>query len=148
MEFEKRPAYQRVHMSEGGAHILTLTVKQQGLVIKDNRPLITYSVREGQLLKTTIPSRAVYQMGLLPGLGTLELGDHPVARQLRELEIAATATITKNYLSRCSILPAGESLGMADRPHVGYLGQEREYGRLTVSYDDATEAVDLYARTR
>jgi Acetoacetate decarboxylase (ADC) len=146
MEFEKRPAYQRVCMSEGGAHILTLTVKQQGLLVKDNRPLVTYSVRGSQLLKTIIPSRAVYQMGLLPGSGTLELGNHSVAEELRGLEISAAATITKNYLSRCSILPAGESLGQADRPHIGYLGQEREYGRLTVSYDDSAEAIDLYAR--
>jgi hypothetical protein len=146
MEFEKRPAYQQVRMFEAGAHILTLTVKQQGLPIKDNRPLITYSVRDGQLLKTTIPTRAVYQLGLTPGSGTLELGDHPVAGQLRDLDISTTAAMTKNYLSRCSILPAGEPLGPADRPHVGYLGQEREYGRLTVRYDDAAEAIDLYAR--
>jgi hypothetical protein len=146
MEFEKRPAYQRVRMSEGGAHILTLMVKQQGLPLKDNRPLITYSVRSGELLRTTIPSRAVYQMGLVPGSGTLELGDHLVAEQLRELEISTTAVVTKSYLSRCGILPAGESLGPADRPHTGYLGQEREYGRLTVSYDDSAEPIDLYAR--
>ncbi len=102
----------------------------------------------GELLRTTIPTRAVYQLGLAPGSGALELGDHPIADQLRELEISATAAVTKNYLSRCSILPAGESLGPAERAYVGYLGPVREYGRLTVSYDDAAEAIDLYARVR
>jgi len=148
MDFEKRPAYQQVRMSEGGAHILTLTVKQQGLPIKDNRPLVTYSVRGDQLLKTTIPTRAVYQLGMAPGSGTLELGDHAVAGELRALEISTTAVMTKNYLSRSGILPAGESLASADRPHTGYIGQQREYGRLTVRYDDAAEAIDLYAGVR
>jgi hypothetical protein len=48
-------------------------------------------------------------------------------------------------LSRSSILPAGEPVGPAERPHVGHLGTDRELGRLTVSYDDAGEPVDLYA---
>ncbi len=147
MDFEKRPAYQRVSLSEGESSILTLTVQQRGLPLKDNRPLITYSVREGELIKTTVPTRAVYQVGLLPGCGTLELGDHPVAQQLRELEIAPKAFITKNYLSRSGILPAGESLGQADRAHIGHRGEEREYGRLTISYVEG-ETVDLYARHR
>jgi hypothetical protein len=148
MAFEKRPGYQRVCMSEGDRHILTLTVRQQGLTLKDNRPLITYSVRDGELLKTTIPSRAVYQFGLKPGLGTLELGEHGIADQLRALDLSTTAFVTRNYLSRSGILPAGESLGPADRPHTGHLGQEIEFGRLTVRYDDEAEPVDLYAGMR
>lgn len=147
MDFQKRPAYQCVRMCEGDSHILTLTVRQRGVPIKDNRPLITYSVRDGELLRTTIPSRAVYQIGLSPGSGTLELGDHSIADQLRDLDISTTAFVTKNYLSRCSILPAGEPLGPA-KPHTGHLGQDREYGRLTVCYDDASEPIDLYAHVR
>jgi len=143
MDFRKRPAYQSVRLSEGDAHILTLTVQQRGLTVKDNRPLITYSVRDGQVLKTTVPSRAVYQLGLLPGSGTLELGDHEIADQLRGLGISTTAFVTKNYLTRCAILPAGEPIGPADRPHLGHVGEEREFGRLTVNYDDAGETIDL-----
>jgi hypothetical protein len=145
MAFEKRPAYQRVRMDEGDTHILTLTVLQQGLVLKDNRPLITYSVRDGDLLKTTIPSRAVYQLGFKPGLGTLELGDHEVADQLRELDISTTALVTRNYLSRAGILPAGEPIAQADAPHTGHAGQDREFGRFTINYDDAGETKDIYA---
>lgn len=146
MAFQKRPAYQSVRMSEGGDHILTLTVRQSGLTLKDNRPLITYSVLNGELLRTTIPSRAVYQLGLTPGSATLELGNHEIAQQLRSLDISATAAFAKNYLTRSGILPAGEPLGPADRPHVGYAGQDREYGQLTVDYDDMVEPIDIYAR--
>jgi hypothetical protein len=145
MDFEKRPAYQRVRLAEGGAHILTLTVQQRGLPLKDNRPMVTYSVHGGQVLRTVIPSRAVYQLGFLPGSGTLELGDHPVADQLRDLDLGTTAILTKNYLARSGILPRGEPVGPADRPHTGYRGEQREFGRLTVTYDDARGPVDLYA---
>lgn len=145
MDFEKRPAYQRVRLAEGGAHILTLTVQQRGLPLKDNRPLITYSVYGDQILKTVVPCRAVYQLGFLPDSGSLELGDHPVADQLRELDLATTPILTRNYLARSGILPRGEPVGPADRPHTGYRGEQREFGRLTVTYDDATGPIDLHA---
>ncbi len=146
MEFEKRPAYQRVRLAEGNSHILTLTVRQQGLPLKDNRPLITYSVLNGQLLKTTVPSRAFYQVGLTPGSGRLELGDHAIADELRRLDISTTAVVTKNYLARYGILPAGEPIGPAERPHPGHIGRDLDRGRLTVNYDDAGKTIDLYAR--
>jgi len=133
-----------VALAEGESHILTLTVQQSGLPLKDNRPLITYSVLDGQILKTTVPSRAVCQMGLKPGYGVLELGDHPIADELRGLDVSTTAVVTKNYLTRYGILPAGEPIGPADRPHPGHVGEDREFGRLTVSYDEG-EIVDLYA---
>lgn len=148
MDFEKRPAYQRVRLAEGGADILTLTVRQSGIAIKDNRPLITYSVRDGRLLKTVVPSRAVYQVGLTPGCGVVELGDHAIAHQLRDLDLSSTALATKNYLARYGILPAPEAIGPADSSYTGYAGEDREYGRLTVCYDDTSGPIDLYAGVR
>ncbi len=134
MDFEKFPHYQRVRLEEGGAPILTLTVQQRGFPIKDNRPLITYSILEGCLMKTTVPTRAIYQLGAVAGLGQLELGTHPVAEQLKSFDISPSAIFTKNYLSRCSLLPAGHPLGPVARFPVGYAGEERAFGRLTVSY--------------
>ena len=146
MDFQKRPAYQRVRLAEGDSHILTLTVQQRGLPIKDNRPVITYSVLDGQLIKTTIPSRAVYQMGLTPGLGELELGDHEIADQLRSLDISTSTVATRNYLTRSGILSAGEAIGPADRPYEGHIGEDRDYGRFTVNYDDCGATIDIHAR--
>ena len=148
MDFAKRPAYQRVRLAEGDSHILTLTVQQSGLTLKDNRPLITYSVLNGQLIKTVVPSRSVYQLALTPGAGKLELGDHEIADELRRLDVSATSIATKNYLTRYGILPAGDAIGAADRPHTGHATQDRSLGRLTVNYDDAGETIDLYARWR
>jgi hypothetical protein len=146
MDFDRLPAYQRVRLSEDGRHILTLSVQQCGLTVKDNRPLVTYSVLDGQLLRTTVPTRAVYQLGLGPRSGRLELGDHPVAEELRRMGVSGTALVTKNYLARFGILPAGDPVGQADRPHVGYIGADRDFGRLTVRYDGAQDPVDAYDR--
>lgn len=57
-------------------------------------------------------------------------------------------TFSMNYLTRYGILPAGESIGPADRPHPGHAGEDREFDRLTVNYDDAGETIDLYAGLR
>ncbi len=144
MEFEKTPVLQRVRLSEGGRHILTLTVRQQGLVIHDNRPLITFSVRNGELIRTRIPVYGIYHLGLRPGLGTLVLGDHPIAQQLRELRISSSAVVTKNYLTRYAILPAGEAIGRVERSHPLYSGEDRPMGRLTVRYGEEAPPLDLH----
>lgn len=146
MAFERHPAYQRVRLSEEGRHILTLTVRQQGIPLKDNRPLVIYSVLDKRLLKTVVPCRAVYQLGLSADSGTLELGDHPVAEQLRQLDVSNRTRLTKNYLIRYGILPVGELVGPTIREYSGRIGIDREYGQLTVSNDG--RAVDVYAGLR
>jgi hypothetical protein len=75
----------------------------------------------------------------------VELGDHPIADELRGFDLSPTSFVTKNYLSRSGILPRGEPVGPAARPYTGYRGQQRELGRWTITYDDAVGPVDLYA---
>lgn len=134
MEFLKQPDCQQVRLSEGNRHIFTFAVEQQGIPLKDNRPLVTYTVHDHHLLKTTIPSRAVYQAGFLPGSGHLSLGDHPVAHQLREFDLSPTSIFTKNYLTRSGILPVGERVTKIEQSYTGYIGKEQANGRLTVQY--------------
>lgn len=145
MDFEKTPAFQRVRLSEGGRHILTLTVRSSGPVIRDLRPLVTFSVRDGALIRTTIPIYAVYQLGLRPGSGALILGDHPVADQLRSLDLSPVAVATRNYLVRYAILPAGEAIDSAARPHAPYPGEDRPVARLTVRYGEAATPVIIHS---
>ena len=38
-----------------------------------------------------------------------------------------------------------QSTGPSGRAHTGHSGKEREFGRLTTSYDDAGPAIDVYA---
>ena len=87
MAFERQPDYQRVRLTEGDSPILTLTIHQRGLPLKDNRPVHVYTARDPDLLKTAIPACSVYQVGLMPGWGHLALGTHPIAEQLRGLDV-------------------------------------------------------------
>lgn len=136
MEFERLPAYQRVRLSEGGRHILSLRVRQSGLTVRDNRPLTTFTARGDELIVTRVPSRATYQLGSGARYGDLELGDHPVAEQLRGLDLSGSPLLTRNFLLRSGILPEGTVIGSA-RPYDGYRGEDRESGVLLVRYDDA-----------
>lgn len=137
MAFTKLPAYQSVRMEEGGGHILSLTVRQKGLTLRDNRPLVTYTARGDDLLRTSVPTRAVYQLGFGASAGKLELGSHWISDQLRQLEISSAPLVTKNYLSRSSLLPVGEVIAHLDHPYIGYLGKELEKGRLAVAYSES-----------
>jgi hypothetical protein len=102
-------------------------------------------LRKEELIKTTVPTRAIYQLGLRPGSGTLVLGDHKIADQLRSLDISTRAMVTKNYLSKYAILPVGGPIGIAEAPHHGYEGQDLEFGRFTINYDNDSGPTDLYA---
>lgn len=131
MEFQKQPEVQCLYLSENNAPILTLKVRQKGILIKDNQPIINYTTLDRNLIKTTVSTRSVYQLGLTPGSGELTLGEHPIADQLRRLDISTSTRFTRNYLSRYSILPLGEIAGRVEQPYPGYIGEERLFGRLT-----------------
>jgi len=51
MRFEITPEFQQCRLSEGGQHILTLRVERGGIVRRDAKPIITYSVLDGRLIR-------------------------------------------------------------------------------------------------
>ncbi len=120
MSFERTPGYQRVRLGEGGSEILSLTVPQRGVPVRDNRAWITYATREHDLLRVTAPCRSIYQV-LPGGLGVrLELGDHRIAAQLHRLGISTRPLFSLNYLYFAALLPAGETVDEVDRPYRGH----------------------------
>jgi len=135
MEFTLTPEYQECRMGEEGVHILTLRVARGGFVRRDSKPLVTYSVLEGRLIRTTIPHRAVYRT-TLGGKGSyLELGDHEMADSIRSLGLSKKPVMTRYYVERGAILPAGEVIEEGVRPLEGLYGTDRE-GELTVRYTE------------
>jgi len=144
MDFVRAPSYQRVTLAEEGEHILTLTVRQRGLPIHDGRPLRWYSTLERDLLRTTLPTRAIYQLNLLPGAGNLSLGSHAIAAQLKEFAVGGVPIVTRAYLSHVALLPAPEKIGRIDRPYLGHQGSDIEFARLTTRYDEALAPLDSY----
>jgi hypothetical protein len=71
-------------LTVGGQHVLTQTVRTGGSRTMPARDQISYALRDGTLYRT----RAVMRgggMGARLGGATLELGDHPIADELRTL---------------------------------------------------------------
>ncbi len=132
MGFEMTPERATCRVDEGGQHLLTLGVARSGVPIPDRRPVLTYSVRSGELVRTSIPQRGLYRLGVNGPDATLDLGDHPVARQIAALDPSPRPVMTRVYVERCAILPRGEVVGSAQR-FDGHLGGDAE-GALDVCY--------------
>jgi hypothetical protein len=133
MDFDITPDYMQCRMREQDRDILTLHVKRAGAPLRDRRPIVTYTVKDNSLIKTTIPQRAAYRTALKPKGSYLTLGDHPVSRSIQELEIASEPMISRYYMERSGILPAGDVIERGVRSMDGYRGKNME-GRKTVSY--------------
>ena len=120
-------------MSEKGEHILRLRVVRRGFYKTDKKPIVTFSVRDGQLIKTVIPQKGAFRQSLKPTRSFLELGTHPVSESIRTLGISEKPMISKYYVERSGILPAGEVIETDVQPLEGYYGEDLE-GEHTVSY--------------
>ncbi|MEA2671432.1 MAG: hypothetical protein QOG45_1652 [Chloroflexota bacterium] len=126
IDFDRTPGHQRVRLAEGGAEILSLSVPQRGLPVRDDRPWVFYATRDTDLLRVTTPCRSIYQV-LPGGPGVrLQLGDHRIAAQLRRLRLSTRPLFSLNYLYYASVLPAGEIVDEVDRPYLGYRPGERD----------------------
>lgn len=141
MAFDLRPERRGVTLHEGGDEILRLQVRNQGRLVRDDKPVVTFTEHHGDLFRTSVATRAVYHLGVGRRHGRLELGNHEVAGQLSGLGIATEALATKSYVAHAAVLPTGEPIGPADRPARGFSGTDAPFGRHTVRYDDGVERV-------
>ncbi len=136
MRFDITPEFMRCRLTDGDQPILTMQVGRTGLVLKDKKPLVTYSVRNGELIKTVIPQVATYRQALAPREAHLELGNHPMADTFRSLGPSARPLFSRYYLERHAILPAGEIVEKDVRPLDGHLGENRQGLHLTKYMED------------
>ncbi len=133
MHFTITPEFMECRLSEKDQHILTLRVARRGIAMRDKKPLVTFSVKEGNLLKTTIPQRCTTRSAIKPKDAFLQLGDHPVSETIHALEISEKPFASRYYLERSGILPAGRIIERGVRPLEGYMNKKRK-GKHTVVY--------------
>jgi hypothetical protein len=133
MQFTISPEFMECRMLEESQHILTLRVVRKGVTVKDRKPLVTFSVKNGNLIKTTIPQRGICRFALKPRGSSLYLGHHPVSESIRALGLSKNPFMSRYYLERSGILPAGEVIEKGVKPLEGYFGKDRE-GTHTVVY--------------
>jgi acetoacetate decarboxylase len=111
MDFAEERTARRVTLAEGGSTVLDLTVRGRGPVLTDRRPAVMYTELDGQLLRTVVPMAGRLRIGVGAAAGRLELGDHPVADQLRGMDVAPAPLAVFDYLEHRSLLPAGRAVG-------------------------------------
>ncbi len=143
MAFDDGVAEKRVRVAEGGRDILELSVRPGGrpTIVRESTSL--YSVLDGRLMETVLPSRGIRQLQVRPRAGRLELGDHPVAAELRRLGIDPHPVASVLMTAERFVFPKGRPLGAAE-PYPGYAGEERDLGRYIVRYPNAAP-IDRYA---
>ena len=135
MRFQNTPELHECRLEEGGEHILTLRVVKRGFALPDRRPIVTYSVKDRALIRTTIPQSALVRTALGAGGSSLVLGDtHPVAMSIRALGTDPRPLMTRYYAERSAILPEGEVIERGVRPLDGYLGTDGAEGELNATH--------------
>lgn len=133
MDFTITPEYQECRLSEGEGRILELRVMRRGFCLSDRRPLVTFSVRNGALIRTVIPQKGVMRLSLDTRGSFVRFGEHPVAATITALGIAGRPFMACYYTERAAILPKGEIVEEGVRPLDGYRGKDRR-ARHTVEY--------------
>jgi len=126
MRFTISPEFMESRLSGEVSHMLTLRVARKGFVMKDRKPLVTYSVRRNNLIRTRIPQRGLYRINIMPRGSNLVLGNHPVSDSIRGLGLAARPFLSRYYLERSAILPSGVVVERGVRTLEGYYGKECE----------------------
>ena len=76
-----------------GKHVLTLSSHRGGRFSLPEMPMTTYSYLGGRLHKTAFTTAAT-EVGFGLGGGHLDLGDHPIANELRTLGFPRSALMT------------------------------------------------------
>ncbi|NIO11626.1 MAG: hypothetical protein GTO40_27855 [Deltaproteobacteria bacterium] len=85
------------------------------------------------MLKTTIPQRCTTRTAIKPKDSFLQLGDHPVSETIQALGLAQRPFMSRYYLERSGLLPAGRVIERGVKPFDGYTNKKRK-GKHTVMY--------------
>ncbi len=106
--------------------ILYLRVARKGIYVTDTKPLTTFSVKDNKLIKTILPQRGMKRISLNTKGSFVNLGSHPMAQSVIDLEISSKPFMAAYYSERSAILPSGEVIEDNVRSLDGYSGKDRE----------------------
>lgn len=112
ISFEDAGGMRRCRLRAEGKDIVVLDVSK--MATREQRiDLYTYSVKDGRLLRTLVQSQGQYGITRLPGGASYQLGDHPIAEELRSLGMGRTA-VGRFYAPQVQSMlhAAGERLAM------------------------------------
>ena len=133
MHFIINSDYFECQMHEEDHHILDIRVLKKGILMKETRPITTYSVLDNNLIKTIIPQRGIKRTAIQTKGSFLKLGNHPVAESVKALEISSKPFLSAYFPERSVILPLGNVIETNVSSFDGYVGKTRE-AKHTVEY--------------
>jgi hypothetical protein len=126
MDFSITPEFLECRMYEKDQFIFDLRVMRRGFHMPDKNPLITFSVKDRQLIRTTIPIKGVMRFSLCTKDSYVKFGAHPMAQSIQALDISENPFAQSFYTERAAILPSGEIVERNVKPLEGYMGQTRD----------------------
>ena len=112
MEFKNEPDAHSLKLTQGGNLILNLHVPKGGFGLPWAMPTNTFTIRDNEIIYTKIKVQAMTR-ATVNGLARLELGDHPMSREIASFRLGARPLLTADLIDARMVLPAGESLGPA-----------------------------------
>jgi hypothetical protein len=142
MEFADSASERSVVLSEGGHEILRFTARPTGRPSTVRESNLLYSVLGTDLIETKVPSVGIRRVRWGARGGSLELGDHQVADELRNLGIAAEPWLTADHVAQRMAFALGKRIGPA-KQYLGYIGEDRDLGRYITKYPN-TSPIDRY----
>lgn len=131
MRFDITPEFLQCTMAEGSEHILDLRVMRRGFHVRDDRPLVTLSVKDNRLIRTVIPQKGVMRASLKTKGSFVKFGPHAMARSIQALDISERPFMASYYTERAAILPSGSVIEEKVRPFEGYRGKDRKAKHVT-----------------
>ncbi len=108
--FEETSEMRRCRLRAEGKDIVVLEIKKTAAKARFVS-FFTYTVKNGQLLRTLVQTQGQYSIPRFPGGASCTLGDHPIAEELKTLRMGKTA-VGRFYAPQLQSLlyPAGERL--------------------------------------
>jgi hypothetical protein len=108
--FEDMGRVRRCRLRADGKDIVTLDVEKVATSAR-SMDFRSYTVKEGQLLRTLIQTRGEFGIARFRGGASYKLGDHPIAGELRALGMGNKA-VERRYVTdvQSMLHPAGERL--------------------------------------
>ncbi len=131
MRFDITPELLQCSMAEGNEHILDLRVMRRGFHVRDDKPLVTLSVKERKLIRTVIPQKGMMRVSLATKGSFVKFGTHAMARSIQALDISERPFMASFYTERAAILPSGTVIEENVRPFEGFRGRDRKAKHVT-----------------
>lgn len=133
--FESNPEYLEGNLAQGAQKIFDLRVPKRGLLLRDNRPTVALLVKDGQLVRSKVASRAICLQAFRPRGAFLQVHPgHPMAEDWLSLKPSARPFLTQYFVDHQAILPEGEVIAEQVRDWRGHIFENNgQDGRLTLS---------------